>query len=60
MNIKKPYFVVYRISGDKGVSGRGTFLSQFKSPKGVEKLCEHLGGLNDDRCRTRVLYMNGR
>jgi hypothetical protein len=60
MNIKKPYFVVYKIYGDSGVSGRGTFLKQFKSPKGVEKLCEHLGSISDDRCHARVLYMKSR
>jgi hypothetical protein len=60
MKITKPFIVLYRISGDSGVSGRGVFLSQFSTAKRTQRLFEDLGSMCDDRCTTKVLYTNFR
>lgn len=50
------YLILYRISGDSGVSNRGTFLFQSNSEDETLKFYDDLGSINDDRVTVNILY----
>lgn len=56
--IESPYFIIYRISGDSGVSDRGTYFQAFETPKQAIKALDDIGSMNDDRCHANTLFIS--
>ena len=54
--ITKRFFLIYTISGDSGVGGRGTYFLQTDCIEEVDKCCEAVADMNDDRCHAEVVY----
>jgi len=59
IKIKKRYWMIYKITGDSGVSDRGTYLLQTNSYKEIDDMMEDLAGMCDDRCNAYVVTMSG-
>jgi hypothetical protein len=54
--IRCRYFCIWRISGDGGVTDRGTYLFQADSLHLIKKLHEYCGDNCDDRQTYSVIY----